>query len=200
MADQSSVGAHLAELYTSIHTAQQRVEDAKAKVNEEELALAKVKNDFADYLKQVGVYNLLAPEQAQSESFTADGSTPTNIVKERRARTSSADRQAEIERNRATYVSEYPLGLDDKTGLPKRYKGRGSANDAINAQMKDDEREYEAKNPQGAGDKSDLNSAGLKENTGTNSAATTDLVEAAEESAKQIAGVKSIKTTKSSKK
>lgn len=142
--EHSSVGTHLAELYNSIHEKQQGVEAAKAKVKEAEGELDKVKNTFADYLKSAGIDKLLAP--AQAELFAdAGGDTGNGAQKERKPRTSSADRQAEVERNKAIYTSEYPLGLDEKTGLPKRYKGRGSANDTINAQMADDLRDYEAK-------------------------------------------------------
>jgi chromosome segregation ATPase len=141
---ESSVGQHLAELYNSIHQHEQKVEAAKAKVTEEEAALAKVKNQFADYLKQKGIYDLIAPAQAESSSHKASTNQKAES-KERKPRTSSADKQAEVERNKATYVSAYPLGINERTGEPNRYKGRGTGNQEIDALMKDDKRDYEEK-------------------------------------------------------
>ena len=55
MADQSSVGTHLAELYNNIQQFQQERDDATRK-------LEKAKKDFASYLKQSGIDKLLQPE------------------------------------------------------------------------------------------------------------------------------------------
>jgi hypothetical protein len=140
----SSIGNHLAELYNSIHLHNKHVEDAKAKVQEAEKALAKVKSDFADYLKQQGIDKLLAPTQAEVEPSNG-GKTSNGASKERKPRISAEDKQTQVERNKATYTSAYPNGIDERTGLPKRFKGRGQGNVGIDAQMKDDERDHQEK-------------------------------------------------------
>lgn len=171
MADQSSVGSHLAELYNSIHQHQQEIEAAKEVVKEKEAALEKVKGQFLSYLREQGIDKLLAP--AQADLFGATASAPKKAAegKERKPRTSSADKQAEIDRNKAIYTSTYPNGIDDKTGLPKRFKGRGQGNVDIDAQMKDDERDYEARNSGAEADDDDAQRAKLPESLATKEAA-----------------------------
>jgi hypothetical protein len=140
MAEQNGVGQHLAELYNDIHEHNKLVADAEENVKNVKAALEKVKAAFASYLQQQGIDKLLAP--AQVEAVLSDNQK--SEAKERKPRTSSEDKQAQIERNKATYVSTYPNGVDEKTGLPKRFKGRGPGNQEIDALMKDDERDYEA--------------------------------------------------------
>ncbi len=149
----SSVGNHLAELYNQIHVDQQAVDAAKESVKQAEAALEKTKSTFANYLKESGIDKLLAPAQQHTALIDLDPNFGDHLGRqrqERKPRTSSADKQAEVERNKAIYVGSYPLGINEKTGLPVRYKGRSSANDAIDAQMQDDERDYSAKS-NGAG-------------------------------------------------
>ena len=169
--ENSSVGNHLAELYNQIHLDQQAVEAAKENVRVAEQALEKTKATFANYLKESGIDKLLAPAQ-QQELF--DSATPAGrkvrTGAERKPRTSSADKASEVERNKAIYVGSYPLGINEKTGLPVRYKGRGSANEAIAAQMADDERDYAAKNAGadgGLGDSLKANQAATESLTNT---------------------------------
>jgi hypothetical protein len=146
MADQnSSIGNHLAELYNSIHIHNQHVEDAKAKVQEAEKALAKVKSDFADYLKQQGIDKLLAPTQTEAPSN--GGKTGNGVTKERKTRTSSDELKSQYEINKAKYKPEHYdkfNGVNTTTGLPIMYKGRSAKNQEIAAQMTDDNRDYEA--------------------------------------------------------
>ncbi|RYE20173.1 MAG: hypothetical protein EOP45_11495 [Sphingobacteriaceae bacterium] len=148
----SSVGNHLADLYNQIHLDQQAVEAAKENVRVAEQALEKTKLSFANYLKESGIDKLLAPAVQQQDLFATRGRAElaTGKPQERKPRTSSADKANEVERNKAIYTSQYVNGINEKTGLPVRFKGRSSANEAIDAQMRDDERDYQAKNDDGA--------------------------------------------------
>ena len=128
-----------------------RREEAIAELNrqfDEEGKASKIKFDEAkqgleDTLKGLGLGDILsnltgkAPAKAKGKQPNLFDSA--DAKKERKPRTSSDDLKATLERNKATYTSTYELGIDEKTGFPKRFKGRGKKNVDIKAQMEADE-------------------------------------------------------------
>jgi hypothetical protein len=155
----SAVGTDIASLYESISNFQSEINAIEERHSQERTALEqkhkgelseknnefnKAKASFASYLKQAGIDTLLAPEQAKGKGKQAN--LFGDAEKSTRSRKSSDEVKATLERNRAIYTSTYPNGVDAKTGLPIRFKGRSTKNEEIDALMKDDEREAAGKN------------------------------------------------------
>ena len=145
----SAVGIQIAELWSSIEsfkaelsTLEERQSVEKGELSlkhKEELAELKAKSEkakkeFAAYLKEAGIDTFLAPAKKNQIS---------NTVK---SRTSSKDKKAAIERNKAIYTSTYEKGINDKTGLPNKHQGRGNKNHEIDKLMKNDEEVFKKAN------------------------------------------------------
>jgi len=133
---QSSVGTHLSELYNDIQRFQEERDEADRNLN-------KAKQTFAKYLKQAGIDKLLNSGD-QSKVFGESGGEKKERVK-RGPNKSQEERDEEKQqyvRNKEIYVSTYPNGINQNTGLPIRFKGRDKRNEGIDAQMADDERDY----------------------------------------------------------
>lgn len=147
MADTSSVGKHLAELFDEMQLHKSELEAAEANVKKVQDLITFAKGKIADYLKKENIFELIAPPQTDSSKEESESSKPKKAKGERGPRTSLADKQAEYEKNRAMYkpenYEEYN-GVNKTTGLPVKYKGRGDKNNLIIAQMEDDKRAYEA--------------------------------------------------------
>lgn len=143
------VGIQIAELWSSIasfktelSTLEERQSVEKGELNlkhKEELAELKaksenVKKEFASYLKEAGINIFLAPAKKKKISTTV------------KLLTVSKSKKAFIERNKAIYTSSYEKGINDKTGLPNKHKGRGNKNQEITRLMKNDEEAFKKSN------------------------------------------------------
>ena len=144
----SAVGTQIAELVSSIASFQTELDTLKEQQSvairelglkhKEELAelnakSEKAKKEFAAYLKEAGIDTFLAPAKSKAKAKVG------NKDKTPKTRTSSKDKKAAIERNRSIYTSSYEKGINDKTGLPNKHKGRGNKNHEIDKLMKLDE-------------------------------------------------------------
>jgi hypothetical protein len=161
---QSAVGTDIAKLYETISNFQGEINEIeqrhsqeraeleqkhKAELSEKNNEFNKAKASFASYLKQAGIEGLFATAptaNGKGKGKQADLFGATDAKKERKPRTSSDEVKASLERNKAIYTSTYELGVDEKTGLPKRYKGRSQKNVDIDRMMKQDEEAYAASN------------------------------------------------------
>jgi hypothetical protein len=145
----SVVGIQIAELWSSIARFQTEFDTLKEQQSvvirelglkhKEELAelnakSEKAKKEFASYLKEAGINTFLFPAKKKKTSETV------------KPRTSSKDKKAAIERNKAIYISPYEKGINDKTGLPNKHKGRGNKNHEIDKLMKNDEEAFKKAN------------------------------------------------------
>ncbi|AII50395.1 hypothetical protein [Hymenobacter sp. APR13] len=134
--NQTSVGANIAQLYDSIAKLKQQKLDIDTEITS-------AQNKLVDYLKQIGVYNMLQPDTDKAEGFQL--TSPEGKTKRTR-QTKTADQKADeakqVELNKLVYKGKYPNGINATTGLPVKYKGRDARNEEILAMMKDDEREY----------------------------------------------------------
>ena len=145
----SAVGIQIAELWSSIASFQTELNTLKEQQSvairelglkhKEELAVIKsksekAKTEFASYLKEAGIDTFLAPAKKKQISGTV------------KPRTSSKEKKAAIERNRSIYTSNYELGINDKTGLPNKFKGRSLKNVDIGRMMKQDEEAFKKAN------------------------------------------------------
>ena len=114
-------------------------EQSKRQSCETELAALKAKSEnakkeFASYLKGEGINTFLSPAKKKKTSTTV------------KPHTSSKDKKAAIEHNKAIYTSPYEKGINDKTGLPIKHKGRSNKNQEITRLMKNDEEAFKKAN------------------------------------------------------
>lgn len=145
----SAVGIQIAELVSSIASFQTELDNLKEQQSDaiRELGLEhkeklaelnakseKAKKEFASYLKEAGINTFLFPAKKKKTSETV------------KPRTSSKDKKAAIERNRSIYTSSYEKGINEKTGLPIKHKGRGNKNNEIDRLMKHDEEAFKKAN------------------------------------------------------
>lgn len=145
----SAIGTQIAELWNSIASFQTELNTLKEQQSEaiRELSLEhkgklaelkvkseKAKNDFAAYLKDAGIDTFLSPAKKKKTSTTV------------KPRTSSKDKKAAIERNHSIYTSSYEKGINEKTGLPNKHKGRSNKNQEITRLMKNDEEAFKKAN------------------------------------------------------
>lgn len=157
--NQSAVGTQLGELYASINEfqttlntieerhEQERTELAnrhKEELTENNAQLDKAKAEFASYLKLAGIDKLLTPSQAPATTNPKGKGKQADLfpgaeTKTRKPRTNSNDVKANIALAKSVFTSTYELGIDEKTGLPKRHRGRNQqANVDIDRMMNDD--------------------------------------------------------------
>lgn len=134
--NQSSIGANIAQLYDSIAKLKQQKETI-----DQDIATAQ--KQLVDYLKQIGVYNMLQPDTDKTDGFRLTAPEgKTKRTRQTKTADQKADEAKQVELNKLVYKGKYPNGINDTTGLPVKFKGRDARNESILAQMKDDEREY----------------------------------------------------------
>jgi hypothetical protein len=99
-----------------------------------------VKQQFADYLKSQGIYDLIAPTQAAP----ATEEKPKDKKESRQPRTDAKVLKAKIARNHLAFKAENykPNGIN-KLGEPVKYQGNSGKNAEIKNQMEQDIRDYE---------------------------------------------------------
>lgn len=145
MAEQSSIGNHLAELWNSIQHHTKAVEEAEEAVKTAKSNLQSEKAKFAKYLTDQQIDKLIFPSDTQIK-FEQKGNKEDKNTSEssRKPRTSPKVLEAQTNRNRLAFKEEnyQPLGLN-KIGEPAKYKGNGSKNAEIKNQMEQDIRDYE---------------------------------------------------------
>jgi hypothetical protein len=141
MAEQSSIGNHLAELYDSIHKHQKLVEEAEENVKTAKRNLQKQREKFAKYLTDNKIHELIFPAQDAKPEATEEKPSDGNPRKER---IKPNVLKATIARNRLIYNSEnyQPLGVN-KLGEPVKYKGNSSKNAEVNKRKEQDIQRYE---------------------------------------------------------
>ena len=123
--------------------AQERKDLAVKHQQETEKAQADVtmtRREVAKLFTELGLTTLLGLDQSKASSKGKSAKVPSELG--RKPRISSDEVKASLERNKAIYTSTYEKGINEKTGLPNRYKGRSPLNVDIDRMMKQDEEAY----------------------------------------------------------
>lgn len=134
----SEIGKIVGELYSKIQGFQSEIdavkERHKAELEEKYAELKKTQSEFNSYLTQVNV--TVTNIKGEPRDLFGNIEQPKA---ERKQRAKSDDVKANVALAKSVFTSSYELGIDEKTGLPKRHKGRNrQENVDIDRMMNDD--------------------------------------------------------------